>query len=277
MSIYTQTTNFTALTTTHAVINGAAYDLEYGNVSTAIASKFDNAGGGYNGPFAMKTSGSGITLTVVGAASSYTMAIAGSNSAGNSLGLRIAAGTNASDTALIVYNQSNTTPYLTVVGDGGVLLGNAPTGGSQGNGTVNVSGSYSINGVNQFQTGSFTGTLTGMSAATTGTVFYRIVGNICTLFIKATIANTSNATTMTMTGLPPAVTPVTGWNVMTAVTDASTFGVAAQAQVQSTNSIQFGKASTAALANSLVYSGIGFTASGTKGLLADWQISYPLD
>src|SRR5688572_14815292 len=52
--------------------------------------------------------------------------------------------------------------------------------------------------------GSFTGTLTGMDAATTGTVYYRITANsagtgkICTLFIIANLQGTSNTTAMTM-------------------------------------------------------------------------------
>lgn len=66
MSNYSQTTNFTALTTAHAVINGAAFDLEYGNVSTAITSKFDNLGGGYTGPFTMNAAAATTTLTVNG-------------------------------------------------------------------------------------------------------------------------------------------------------------------------------------------------------------------
>lgn len=66
MSNYTQTTNFTALTTAHAVINGAAFDLEYGNVSAAITSKFDNLGGGYTGPFTMNAAAATTTLTVNG-------------------------------------------------------------------------------------------------------------------------------------------------------------------------------------------------------------------
>lgn len=68
MSNYTETTNFTALTTAHAVINGAAFDLEYGNVATAIASKLDNLTAGYTGPFKMNAAAGQVTLTLNGAA-----------------------------------------------------------------------------------------------------------------------------------------------------------------------------------------------------------------
>jgi hypothetical protein len=43
MSNYTPTTSFTALTTAHAVINGAPFDTEFANIATAIATKVDSA------------------------------------------------------------------------------------------------------------------------------------------------------------------------------------------------------------------------------------------
>ena len=78
MSNYTETTNFTALTTAQAVINGAAFDLEYGNIATAIATKFDNLSAGYTGPFKLLTSGAAVTLTVTGTAGTSAVVVTGS-------------------------------------------------------------------------------------------------------------------------------------------------------------------------------------------------------
>lgn len=78
MSNYTETTNFTALTTAQAVINGAAFDLEYGNIATAIATKLDNLSAGYTGPFKMLTSGAVVTLTITGTAGTSAVVITGS-------------------------------------------------------------------------------------------------------------------------------------------------------------------------------------------------------
>jgi hypothetical protein len=78
MSNYTETTNFTALTTAEAIINGAAFDLEYGNIATAIATKFDNLTAGYTGPFTMNTSGSSVTLTITGTAGTSALQVTGS-------------------------------------------------------------------------------------------------------------------------------------------------------------------------------------------------------
>jgi hypothetical protein len=56
--------------------------------------------------------------------------------------------------------------------------------------------------------GTFTITLTGFTANPTGTAVYSVTNNVVTLFIPALTA-TSNATTMTATGLPAAIQPAT--------------------------------------------------------------------
>lgn len=116
-------------------------------------------------------------------------------------------------------------------------------------------------------TGTFTGTLTGMSGATTGTVSYRIVGGICIL--RGLFSGTSNATAMTMTGLAAAVQPTSaavsaaclltdngvtigGWGRITAGSSTITFGTG------------------------INNSATGFTNSGAKGLASGWIMSYPL-
>lgn len=59
--------------------------------------------------------------------------------------------------------------------------------------------------------GSFTGTLSGMTAGITDTCVYSVIGNSVVLFIGAA-TGTSNASTFTITGLPSAVQPTrTQW------------------------------------------------------------------
>lgn len=130
-----------------------------------------------------------------------------------------------------------------------------------------------VNGVT-YSEGSFTGTLTGYATPPTGTINYRIfanaagTGKICTLYAAAAITGTSNATAMTMTGLPAACTPSVAARLPTIVTDA---GV--------NNS---GMGEIAASGTTLIFlmaaplSTTGFTGSGTKGLGAGWQFSYAL-
>lgn len=91
---------------------------------------------------------SGNALTVAGFANQYTAIFTASSTASQSFGLRVQGGTNASDIAFQVNNQSASTTFVQVGGDGGVLLG-APTGGTQGLGTLNATGLF-VNGVSVF-------------------------------------------------------------------------------------------------------------------------------
>jgi hypothetical protein len=125
-----------------------------------------------------------------------------------------------------------------------------------------------------FSEGSFTGTLTGMDATTTGTVYYRITSNsagtgkICRLYVPVAITGTSNTTAMTMTGLPAAVVP--------------TIAVMAVVPVLENTTGQLGRADIAAAGTTILFttdlpfSTTGFTGSGSKGLPAGWQMEYAL-
>lgn len=125
-----------------------------------------------------------------------------------------------------------------------------------------------------FSSGSFTGTLTGYAAGPTGTVTYRIFGNsagtgkVCILNVATAITGTSNANTLTMTGLPAACQPTIQTDVQVLVTD--------------NGGVVNGRASIAASGSTVTFSmgsplsATGFTASGTKALHAGWTMSYVL-
>jgi|HubBroStandDraft_4_1064222.scaffolds.fasta_scaffold00106_26 hypothetical protein len=88
------------------------------------------------------TFATGFTLT--GANNAYAITLDGSATLGESYGVEINAGTNASDIAFLVNNQSGGTAFFEILGTGGVTVG-SPTGGSQGLGTINATGLF-VNG-----------------------------------------------------------------------------------------------------------------------------------
>jgi len=113
------------------------------------------------------------------------------------------------------------------------------------------------------QASSFTATLTGMSAATTGTLQYEISGQHILLWASSAITGTSNSTAFTITGLPaavqqnPVVVPCVLTNNGTSVMGSATLS---------------GSTITFAMGSPL--SATGFTSSGTKGLPAGWTLMY---
>ena len=86
---------------------------------------------------------SGTPLSATSVAGANAIVLQGSTTAGQSYGLSIGAGTNASDFAMNVYSASGTA-FMKVAGDGGFILG-AATGSSKGVGTINATGYY-LNG-----------------------------------------------------------------------------------------------------------------------------------
>lgn len=81
-----------------------------------------------------------------GTANVYTGTFNGSSTSGQSLGVRIAAGTNGSDVALLITNQAGSTILGEVFGDGGTVLG-SPTGGDRGPATLNTASQIFVNNV----------------------------------------------------------------------------------------------------------------------------------
>lgn len=123
------------------------------------------------------------------------------------------------------------------------------------------------------QSGSFTATLTGMSVATTGTMYYRVNGNptagyIATLYVTAAITGTYSSGSVTITGLPAAVTPAVARAVNTIIENNNTVATPAQGSISNAGVISF------LFLNAGVYNGV--IGSGVCGLTADWNITYPL-
>lgn len=125
-----------------------------------------------------------------------------------------------------------------------------------------------------FAEGTFTGTLTGMDASTTGTVNYKIVSNSagtgkhCTLTVPTTISGTSNTTAMTMTGLPAACSPSIAATVPVQVVDNGGSYIGLGQITASSTTITF--------FIDQPFTNSGFTGSGTKGVTGGWTMSYNL-
>lgn len=126
-------------------------------------------------------------------------------------------------------------------------------------------------GHNEF-TGSFTGTLTGMTAATTGQIDYIIDDR--TVWLQrsggsAALTGTSNSNAMTLTGLPVAIRPkFTTLTVCHGLIDNGGVNpLGGVVSISSTGVATFNLAANPPAA---------FTAANSKGLAAGWTMSYPL-
>lgn len=125
--------------------------------------------------------------------------------------------------------------------------------------------------------GSFTATLTGMTAVTTGTMNYKIVGGFVTLYLQNAIVGTSNSGAMTISSFPTFLLPTNGLNgrtvFCTGLQDNSAPLLFATAMLSTaTDTLVF----TPIVVSGATFANGTFTAAGTKGLLATWTITYPL-
>lgn len=119
--------------------------------------------------------------------------------------------------------------------------------------------------------GSFTGTLTGMTAATTGQINYIVDGS--TVWLQrsgsgAALTGTSNTTAMTLTGIPAVIRPkFTSLAVCHGLIDNGSAPLGGVASISSAGVATFNLAANPPAI---------FTNVGTKGLAAGWTMSYPL-
>lgn len=141
---------------------------------------------------------SGVTLSIGGAPNTYALDIAGDAVTGESFGVKITSGTNASDIALLVQNSTSTNTVLKLSGDGSGLLG----GSSNSNPFVtwNSAGAVNLNAAASGSTLTVAGEITVNASANTEGVI--INGSTTTsesfgLFIKAGTNNSDNALQIT--------------------------------------------------------------------------------
>ena len=196
---------------------------------------------------------SAASFTASGAVSGATAAITGTASVGGANVTANAVPTNG------LYLKAAGTPAVSA---GSTETAEFPTTGSKVY-EPNF-GAAALRNVATYETGSFTGTLTGVSGTVTGTVNYTRVGNIVYINVPNPITGTSNAITMTLTGLPSAINP------------ASAVGAASGYHATDNN---IGKWATVIVGSNKFTFGLwvvtgtyvgddpnGWTSSGTKGI-----------
>ena len=131
-----------------------------------------------------------------------------------------------------------------------------------------------IGGTNDFRSvathdsGTFTGTLSGISGSPSGPFSWKRTGNWMTIYIVTPLTGTSNATTMQLTGLPAVCVPVAQVNGFCA-------------NVMDNGAYKGGQFQIAAASATVTFylgfdGATSFTNTGTKGLQTGWFISYPL-
>lgn len=125
--------------------------------------------------------------------------------------------------------------------------------------------------------GTFTGTLSGMTATTTGTFNYVSATNgLVTIYAKASITGTSNSASMVLSGVPAGLTP--GSNVSCVTSNIYNAGVVATMGVANYGGFpgQFDLGVATVSGTTIVLDVANFATSLTKGVGTGFQFSYPL-
>lgn len=207
------------------------------------------------------------TLTVTGTTNLSNTSVSGPLSVSTiTSGNVILDGGNARGSSLIIGTDDNFQLFFKT---NDVARGFISAQGEWNWGTVGFTGNHICNGgilfangtnpntnntaLSYYSSGTFSGSLSGFSTSPSITVFYVRVGGMVIL-TASSVSFTSNATTMSLSGLPSHLTPATSKIVSHIVTDD---GVSAtgRADVTSSSVINFYSSADAA----------PFVASGTKG------------
>lgn len=114
--------------------------------------------------------------------------------------------------------------------------------------------------------GTFTGSLTGMTGTVTGPVNWVLIGDCAIL--TAAFTGVSDSPAMNMTGLPVNLRPALGGKFCTCMLIDNGIQVGGWADVTASTQINFGIGFN--------NNQSGFTPTGTKGLAAGWQVVYSL-
>jgi hypothetical protein len=185
-------------------------------------------------------------VTITGGTGTTVLTLVGTGS-GNAVGTALTASINGT-TVFLVTGGTSTTGAPTAL----VIRGYGPTAA----GLVDMTA----------DSGTFTGTLSGLTVAVTGAFIWSRNGNQVTLWCSGAVTGSSTSTSMTILGLPTAIQPARTQMQPTFVENSGALVAGFAEVVASSSTIILG---VGASAN-------GFTASGVKGL-ANASISYLLN
>jgi len=201
-----------------------------------------------SGNWTIPAPASGAALAVTGAANANAVTVQAQNVSGQAYGMQINAGTNSSDWCFNAVSVIST-PYFRVRGDG-AIIGNGPVAAT----LVDMTPDF----------GSYTGQLSGITTVVTGSIRFARIGQLVMIFIPA-MTGTSNATTFTITGSPPAgIIPTRAMASCSAPLENNGLFIVAEVRMTTGGTIEFAS----------VGSTTGFTASGTKGVWMDMCFFY---
>lgn len=190
--------------------------------------------------------GVGVVGLTISPGAAFTAIVTSPNIAGASQGLRVFAGTNATDNTLALTNAAQTVNYWLFQGNGGLISSGQA---NQGIGTINCAGLF-INGVavstgGGVTTGTFTATIVGITGATAPCTWTK-VGNTVTMFMGVASSTAGTGTTFSINNLPAAIQPTTakfttctpiGQNNGTTLVQLGAFVTGANLQFLSTGSL----------------------------------------
>lgn len=180
--------------------------------------------------------------------------------------------------AFYLYDNIATTVRLAINTSGALGLNGANYGTSGQVLTSQGSGSPPIWTAASGTSGSFTATLTGFTTTVTGTIYYRVTGNVASLWTTADITGTSNTTGLTITGLPAAIQASNVHCVNSgSVDDGTLSGLLSLACVAQGGASVITMQGARTSGIQIQYASGNWAASGTKGLQSGWSIAYPLD
>ena len=190
--------------------------------------------------------------------------------------IRVLMGSGVTNTGASTFNDGGGVASV-VYPNGGALVGGEILANSIATFTWNPTlAAFQLINTPSLAATTFTGTLTGgFSANPSGTINAKVTNGVVTLWNDAAITGTSNGTFLYLTGLPAALTPSGNACFGVNLVVNNSVDTLALAQYNGSNTIAFTLLQVSG--SLLTLPSLGqFTSSGTKGLQAGWNISYPL-
>jgi hypothetical protein len=245
-----------------------------GSVNFTVPSGFTGSG---------SLSGTVLNLTLSASSQSSSQFYASPSATSGTPGFRAIVASDVPPIALASSGNGGVSGTLPIAsgGTGATTATNAVTNllpsqsGQAGNALITNGSTVSWSGAAATaQTGNFTGTLTGCTSTTTGTMYWDRTGNIVTLYTPSSITCTSNTTAMTLTGLPATITPANSQAVACAAMENNGAGLVVGECVANPVSENIIFAPGIVTGSYLEASTTGFTSSGTKGIQSGWSMTY---
>lgn len=207
---------------------------------------------------------SGTALTTTATSTDYAAIFNGT-----ARGVSIRAGSTTSDYPLTVSNGAASVDHFIINGVGAIAVNNGSYGTSGQ--VLTSSGSSAAPSwttlSNTCSTGNYSATVTGTGGTPSVTLYYRVCGNIATVWSTSSGTGTSIAGNAGLTGTG-AITPTTQHNIPAIV-------ISNNVSVSGCVNANTGGGFT--LTASVSCAGGGFTTGQPVGIPANWTITYPLD